>query len=172
MKKILPIVMLLAMAVWAVFNFVKQDSSAEEKDVGLQIGNLAPDFELQTLAGETVRLSDFRGEPVLLNFWATWCGPCRSEMPDMQRFHEDTGAAVLAINLTDTETNTQNVPDFQKEYALTFPILLDEDGKVSKRYEIRPIPTTYIIDSDGIIQFFVFGPLNYEQMKLEFDKLE
>ncbi|WP_018933458.1 redoxin domain-containing protein [Gracilibacillus lacisalsi] len=172
MKKWIISAVLLAMVVWAVIDMVTDNKVTEADNIGLEVGNIAPDFELETLDGETVKLSDYRGEPVMLNFWATWCPPCRSEMPDMQRFYQDTDMNILAINLTDTEANVEDVGQFIEEYDLTFTIPLDQGNIVGDRYQIRPIPTTYMLDSNGIIQFNVFGPLNYDQMMLEYNKLK
>ncbi len=150
------------------------DSSQDpaNAEVGLEKGNLAPDFELTTLDDETVKLSDFRGERVMLNFWASWCGPCRAEMPDMQQFYEDKDVIILAVNLTDTETEMSDVTNFVDEYSLTFPILLDEETEVADLYRIQPIPTSYLIDSNGIIHNVAFGALNYELMVKEFEQMQ
>ncbi|GGM19395.1 thiol:disulfide interchange protein tlpA [Paraliobacillus quinghaiensis] len=145
----------------------ESEVSEQEQDkgnIGIQVGNEAPNFSLETLSGEKVQLADYRGERVMLNFWATWCPPCRAEMPDMQKFHEQTDIKILAVNLTESEAARQDVHDFVEEYGLTFPILMDENTNVATEYAIRPIPTTYMIDSNGIIQQKSFGPMNYEQM--------
>ncbi|QGH36442.1 redoxin domain-containing protein [Gracilibacillus salitolerans] len=172
MKKWIISAVLLAMMAWAVIEFVTDNKVTEADNIGLEIGNTAPDFKLETWDGETVKLSDYRGEPVMLNFWATWCPPCRSEMPDIERFYQDTGMNILAINLTKTESDLEDVGQFVEEYGLSFAIPLDQDNVVGDRYQIRPIPTTYMIDSDGVIQFYVFGPLNYDQLMLEYNKLK
>ncbi|BAC12808.1 peroxiredoxin family protein [Oceanobacillus iheyensis] len=139
---------------------------------GTEVGERAPDFELKTIDGQQLRLSDFKGERVLINFWTTWCPPCRQEMPDMQRFYQDLQPNILAVNLTDTEMNKEQVVRFSQELELTFPILLDEKGEVSKAYRISPIPTTYMIDSEGIIRHKSYGALTYEQMVAEYNKME
>ncbi|MFP3360201.1 TlpA disulfide reductase family protein, partial [Planococcus sp. SIMBA_143] len=87
---------------------------------------------MKTLDGKQVRLSDYRGERVLLNFWSTWCPPCRQEMPDMQQFFQDKDPVILAVNLTDTEVNQKTVREFIEEFGVTFPVLLDEKAKVSQ----------------------------------------
>lgn len=151
----------------------EDDSNAsDDVAVGLEVGNTAPDFELQTLTGEKSRLSDFRGKKVMINFWATWCPPCRAEMPDMEKFHQDKDIVILAINLTETENTLQQVEDFIEEYNLTFPILLDEKIEVAELYMVQPIPTSYMIDSSGAISFKAFGSLNYDYMVQEFEKME
>lgn len=100
-----------------------ENEKGEETEVGLDIGNVAPDFELETLDGDMVKLSDFRRNKVMINFWATWCPPCRAEMPDMERFHQDKDIVILAVNLTDTENSIKNIENFANEFNLTFPIL-------------------------------------------------
>lgn len=150
----------------------------EEEDViasdvvGLDKGQIAPDFELTTLDGETVKLSDYRGKRVMLNFWATWCPPCRAEMPDMQKFHEDKDVVILAVNLRETESNTEKVQAFIDERDLTFPVLLDEETVVADQYQIQPIPSSFLIDSDGRIHNKAFGALNYDLMVQEFEKMQ
>jgi len=112
----------------------------------------APDFQLLNLDGQTVSLSDFRGKPVMLNFWATWCGPCRAEMPYIQQVYDersDDGLVVLAINIGES---LAKVKGFMQDYGLTFPVLLDIQTEVAKQYNIQVIPTTFFIDPDGGIQ--------------------
>src|SRR5699024_7178323 len=113
--------------------------------VGLEKGKLAPDFEVTTLDGEHVKLSDYRGERVMLNFWATWCPPCRAEMPDMQKVYEKENVTILAVNMIETESNEEDVADFVKSYELTFPILIDENSNIMMDYRIQAYPTSYLI---------------------------
>ncbi|MFQ6122048.1 MAG: redoxin domain-containing protein [Dehalococcoidales bacterium] len=124
-----------------------------------QAGKLAPDFQLQSLDGQTVSLSDFRGKPVFLNFWASWCEPCRVEMPFIQEIYQDKewadkGLVILGINLGE---NPSRVKQFMESYGLSFPTLLDTDQNVALKYNIRFIPTTFFIDKDGIIQDIKLG---------------
>lgn len=149
----------------------EDDTSSEEPLIGLEEGNAAPDFDLETLEGGDVSLSDYRGERVLLNFWATWCPPCRAEMPDLEKFNQNNDVTILAVNLTQTEDDLETIEDFIDEYDATFPILLDEDVEVAGLYGIQPIPTSYMIDSDGIIRKKVFGALQYDMMVSELDKM-
>ena len=110
----------------------------------------APDFTLPTLSGGTIRLADFRGKVVLLNFWATWCVPCRMEMPALEAFyqrHKDAGLAVLAINL-DT-LSTTSVEAFVQEVMVTFPVALDPSWSIAGGYRVLGLPTTYFIDRAG-----------------------
>lgn len=135
--------------------------------VGLMKGNIAPDFVLESLDGEERKLSDYRGKKVILNMWATWCPPCREEMPDMQQLHEQYGdgdVAIVAVNLTSSEQAIEDVTEFVEEYGLTFPVLLDPKEQVSGRYQIVSIPTSYILDVEGKIQQKVVGPMSFEMM--------
>ena len=121
---------------------------------GSEAEMLAPDFQLISLDGQTVSLSDFRGKPVLLNFWATWCGPCEFEMPFLQEIHEDEewsqkGLVILTVDIGEHPTK---VKLFASSLNLSFIILLDIDQDVALKYNIRAIPTTFFIDKDGIIQ--------------------
>ena len=111
----------------------------------------APDFTLKDLVDNPVSLSHLRGRVVFLNFWATWCPPCREEMPSMERLHQTfkgRGLLVLAVNL---QESPNLVRKFTRNFGLTFPILLDETGEVSSAYGARAIPVTYLIDTNGSI---------------------
>ena len=119
---------------------------------GTRVGNLAPDFQLYNLEGKAVSLSGLQGKPVMLNFWATWCGPCVHEMPDLQEVHEEwssKGLELLAVNI---RGNTSQVTQFLQSHKLSLPVLLDIKSDVARNYNIRGIPTTFFIDKDGIIQ--------------------
>jgi len=121
----------------------------------------AKPFALPTLEGKTVRLADFRGKVVFLNFWATWCPACREEMPSMERLHrefKDRGLVVLAVDL---EESGDAVAKFMKEFGLTFPALLDRDGRVRDSYAVRFIPTTYLVGKDGELLGRVIGPKDW-----------
>lgn len=175
------IIAVIALAVgWAIYDFVidssaensVKDFNVEDVDVGLERGKRAPDFELTTLAGETVKLSDFRGERVMLNFWATWCPPCRAEIPDMQKFYEDEDVTILAVNAFETERNMDVVTEFVDEFGMTFDVLIDEESKAVTIYDIFSFPTTFMIDSNGIIQNLATGALNYEQMVQQLGEMD
>ncbi|WP_085993200.1 TlpA family protein disulfide reductase [Oceanobacillus senegalensis] len=171
MKKIrwIPLFLGAFLVVFIAGNLAAED---QEGNVGLEIGNVAPDFEVETMDGEKMKLSDLQGKPVMLNFWATWCPPCRVEMPDMQRFHENHEVVVLAVNLTDTEINKNDVKKFVNQFGLTFPIGLDQDGSISTAYRINPIPTTFMIDSEGKIRHKAFGAMEYDTMVEELQKMK
>ena len=119
---------------------------------------LAPDFQLPNLEGQSISLSDFRGEPVLVNFWASWCGPCIYEMPFIQEVYEEwsgQGLVVLAINKGESLSTAK---DFMQSGNFSFPVLLDINQYVALEYNVRSIPTTFFIDKDGIIQAIKVGP--------------
>jgi peroxiredoxin len=122
-----------------------------------QVGFAAPDFTLETHAGDSVSLAELRGQVVLVNFWATWCPPCRAEMPAIQQVYQayrDQGFTVLAV---DVQENQAQVAAFVAERELSFPVLMDADGSVSARYQVRAMPSTFFVDQEGIIQEVTLG---------------
>ncbi len=128
-------------------------------NIAPQAGFTAPDFTLKTSDGETYTLSDFRGQAVLVNLWATWCPPCRAEMPAIDKMYQeykDQGLIVLAIDMTYQDDPSAVVP-FAKEYGLTFPVLLEETGDVASAYQLRSLPSSYFINRTGVIQEVVIG---------------
>lgn len=136
------------------------DDSSLDNEFGLEINKRAPNFELTTLSGDTVRLSDYKGKRVVLNFWASWCPPCRFEMPHMENYYQKykdlENVEILAVNMTTMERGgnekiEENIEAFIDKYQLTFPVPLDEDGKVMDLYKVMDFPTTYFINSEGMI---------------------
>lgn len=137
-------------------------------------GHPAPDFSLATVAGDEIRLSDLRGQPVILNFWASWCGPCRVEMPELQAAHASQskgGVAVIGVNLSKREGNMDDVPAFIKEFGVTFPVLLDVDGDVARLYQVRGQPASVFIDREGTVQTVWYGPVNEAFITERIDEL-
>ncbi len=127
------------------------------------VGYLAPDFSLRNLKGNYQSLDSFSGQVVVLNFWATWCVPCRVEMPSFEKLYRryrSEGVTVLAVTLD--KNSEQNIKSFVEEYELSFPVLLDEEGKVERLYPSMTIPFTYVIDRDGRIVARVDGAKNWE----------
>ncbi len=181
-RKILAVCLVLVLIGYAGYEkFIKEKEAAQPTaqeifaSKGLEIGKEAPDFEMQQLNGAKVKLSDLRGKKVILNFWATWCPPCKKEIPEMQKFNEKHGKdiAILAVNYTISEKGkAQGVQQFATEQGVTFPILLDTDSSVSNMYKVITIPTSYFIDSKGIIQQKFIGPMTYEFMKKTIKKMK
>lgn len=198
MKKAILIVLVVAAFGWAAYDFLStsgdkaveesndgssngnkmipasdDNESVEESDaVGITKGDIAPDFGLKTIEGEEVSLSDYRGQKVIVNFWATWCPPCRAEIPDFRKLYKNKDVEILAVNLTDTESSRDNVAPFVEDFEMTFPVLMDEDSEVSTTYQVMAYPTSYMIDSNGHIQFIAMGAMNYDLMVQELEKME
>ena len=130
------------------------------------VGYLAPDFSLRNLKGNYESLDSFRGQVVVLNFWATWCAPCRVEMPSFEKLYRryrSEGVAVLAVTLD--KNAGPKIKSFVDEYELSFPILLDEKGEVERLYPSMTIPFTYVIDREGRVVARVDGAKNWESNK-------
>jgi len=124
---------------------------------GVNISDLALDFQYKDSGGKTVFLSDFRGKPVLLNFWATWCYPCRSEMPYLQQVYQEWSGRGLVLLTVNIGESASQVDRFFEAYNLTMPVVLDTDKSIARKYNVTGIPTSLFIDKDGIIQQKVVG---------------
>ena len=128
----------------------------------IAVGSPAPDFVLEDLAGNRVRLSDFRGKTVVLNFWATWCPPCRAEMPDFQATFEQRRPrddfVVLAVDRL-AEDDRAAVERFVEDFGLAFPVLLDATDEVVRHYGVPGLPSTFFIDRDGVLRARNLGPV-------------
>ena len=127
---------------------------------------LAPEFELRDPDGNIHRLSDYRGRVAIVNFWATWCPPCRAEMPSMERAWkqiESEGILMIGINVGE---DLETVNAFTEEYPVTFPLLLDEDAKTSIEWPVRGMPTTFVVDTEGRIVYRAVGEREWDDPDL------
>ncbi|OJF91848.1 TlpA disulfide reductase family protein [Alkalibacterium sp. 20] len=155
--------------------FAAQNSENETGSMiefGLNPGNTAYDFELEDMEGNTVKLSDYRGQKVFLNFWASWCPPCRVEMPHLQEFHEEQDdVVILGVNVTSSESNLDNVPVFVEEFGLTFTNVYGPTD-ITDLYRVESLPTSYFIGTKGIIYERVVGPVTKDILEAKFSMIE
>jgi cytochrome c biogenesis protein CcmG/thiol:disulfide interchange protein DsbE len=134
-------------------------TDASGRPSAVKIGELAPEIDLPSLSGDRLTLSKLLGHPVLVNFWATWCGPCRQEFPALVRKYkqyQDQGFVVLAVNTQDPNTD-EGVQTFARNTLVNFPILRDRNDQLTKMYNIRGLPTSIFIDRKGIVRDVVIG---------------
>jgi cytochrome c biogenesis protein CcmG/thiol:disulfide interchange protein DsbE len=124
-----------------------------------EIGHPAPDFTLTALDGSEVSLSDFRGQPVVLNFWATWCPPCRAEVPALQSVSESLAGEVVILGVS-LQESPSTVSQFADEFGISYPVVLDQSAEAYLMYRVRSIPTTFFIDERGVVTEVFSGPLN------------
>ena len=147
----------------------KLENEGLEFEIGSDENNVAPDFELRNLSDEMIKLSDYKGKKVFLNFWASWCGPCRIEMPHMENYYkkykDSENVEIIAVNMTTDERKIENVEKFVDSLGLSFPVLLDPVGEIIDLYDFDYYPTTYLINTDGII----VGKFSYavDEQKIE-----
>ena len=145
------------------------------KTPAAEANRLAPDFLLQTLDGERLRLSDLRGRPLLVNFWASWCGPCRIEMPDLVEAyiqHGPQGFLVLAVNQREAD---DRIRPFVEEFGLPFPILMDRDGEVARTWRVggpmQGLPSSYFVGRDGTVQKVIHGGITAKTLAEGLDRI-
>jgi peroxiredoxin len=129
------------------------------KSAAAQIGRAAPDFRLRAPDGSVATLDSFRGKYVLLNFWASWCVPCQSEAPILQKLTDGTPANLVVLGVNQQE-DAGAAKQFEKDFQLTYPVVLDFDGDVSQAYHVIGLPVTFLIGPDGVIQRAYSGPLS------------
>ena len=137
-------------------------------------GSEAPDFTVYDLEGNAYKLSDFRGKPVLLNFWASWCGPCQMEMPDFQKYYESHGDKVnfVIVNLTDGQQETvESASAFIAEKGYTFPVYYDTDVDAAVKYGVSAVPVSYFIDAEGYFVAWAQGALTADMLQQGMDML-
>jgi peroxiredoxin len=162
---------------WILFSSSMITAANSQSGAGLEpapvAGHPAPNFELSTPDGELVRLSDYKGQPVIVNFWATWCGPCRAEFPEFQQAAVDNADRLVIIGVNSTATDqVDNIPPFIDEFGITFPIVLDQSGDVVDQYRVLGLPTTVFIDSNGVVNEVFTGPLNKAYIESKISELQ
>ncbi len=138
------------LTIWALMWLITVNAATELKEV-------APDFTLKSLKGSNLKLSEFRGDVVMINFWATWCGPCRQEMPilnDLYLKYRDNGFTLLGVNV---EKNTSKAANMIRDLKVVFPVLFDTENEVSKLYKVEAMPSTILVDRDGNMRYLHRG---------------
>lgn len=153
------LVVLAGAIVFTIYN-----TATKDKAETLKVGMDAPDFELVDLDGNTHRLSDYKGQGVFLNFWGTWCPPCKKEMPAMNRQYEvykDQGVHVLSVNIAQSEFEVSN---FAESYNLSFPIVIDKTKSVMQAYNVFNLPATILVSPEGKVEKIITGEMNDKQI--------
>lgn len=169
------IIIVILSLIWLVLTPILLPSvQASEQPSAAHPGFIAPDFTLETPGGETVSLSDYRGQPVLVFLWASWCSVCKSTLPGLQTVYEDfapQGFEILAVNMTTQDTLTSAISYFQSQ-GYTFPMLIDADGQVAKDYQMHALPTSILIDPDGIVLEVTVGAgMNGGALRAKLDQI-
>ncbi len=174
MNKMLKVTLVIILALGLIIAGGSAGCSPEGPAPGPQVGKLAPDFQFNNPEGQSVSLSDYQGNPVLINFWQIRCPPCRIEMPYIQQVYDEwhsKGLVVLAINIGESPSQ---VKEFMQSQGLSFPVLLDMQGKVAEQYNVLiwGIPETFFVDKDGIIQAIRVGAFpNKAAIEKSLDKI-
>ena len=168
-------IILLLSAITVAASLAASGCSVEWKPSQIpETGEIAGDFRLEDLDGNSVALSDFLGRPVLLNFWATWCAPCREEIPLLKTIHADSQwqneeLVILPVNIGEGKST---VKEFTEEYEVSFTVLLDTERTVFRQYFVRGVPTTYFIDRKGVIQSVTIGAfVDIEEIEKNLNKI-
>jgi peroxiredoxin len=154
----LAVVVFLVVAALAVGAFFFWQS---RKTPPVEEGDMAPNFTLPVLGGGEASLADYKGKVVLLNIWATWCNPCREEMPSMEQLYSNMKGKPFEILASSIDTGDSEVGPFVKKLGLTFPILLDKEKKVNNLYQATGVPESFIIDKNGVVRDHILGPVNW-----------
>ncbi|CAH1193739.1 Thiol-disulfide oxidoreductase ResA [Paenibacillus plantiphilus] len=156
-RKALQSVILLIAVIAAAYAIMKP--LLEKEGDLIKVGEAVPDFTLVNMEGEAVELKDYRGKGVIINFWGTWCGPCEKEMPRMNEAYRSKpdDVEILAVNLPESPVS---VSAFVEKYGIDFPVLMDADGDVVAAYKVGPIPVTFLVDENGILQERILGELS------------
>jgi peroxiredoxin len=163
---------LLLGSAWILESREQVDTQAEAASIAEApaVGYQAPDFTLPTLSGDSFTLSAHRGQPVVVNFWATWCPPCRAEMPDFQEASIKYNGQVAIIGVNDGETS-ERVGPFARDMGITYPLPVDEQSAVSRRYRVNSLPSTFFIDAEGVIQYVHIGLINKAVLESKIEEI-
>ena len=165
MKKI--VLLLTALFLLSISAFGENQKKPTPK-VGYEIGNIIPDFSITDLNGKSKSIKEFRGKTVMLNFWATWCPPCRAEMPSMEKlWNKSKNKNFVIIAVSVDQSPTSKVAEFIKTNKYTFPVFHDANGKLAAMFLIRSIPTTYIVDKSGVILSKTRGAEDWSKLELK-----
>ena len=135
---------------------IKETPNPDGLPIGSEIGYLAPDFRLETEEGEVVVLSDFRGRPVFINFFAVWCGPCRFEMPEIESVYNSLGDDLVVLTV-DVRESAERVKAYKELLGLTMPTVMDTHRQVATAYQVPGLPWTFILDDKGVVRHIKFG---------------
>lgn len=157
--------LLLVALVFALYSSFVKDPNA------VKVGSKAPNFSLEQLHGSELALADLNGKGVVLNFWGTWCEPCKAEMPALQEKYEtykDKGLVVVGVNIGESPIT---IEPFIKQFGIDFPILLDRKSQITKLYRIGPIPTTFFISPEGKVEDIFIGQLNEAMIESKVEKI-
>jgi len=166
------VVLILGLA-WIGLTRVRTDAASNQTISVPRENFKAPDFSLKSAFGEDVSIQALKGKPILINFWASWCPPCREEMPAIQAVYEEykyLDLEVLSINAADQD-NLEAAAQLIEQSGIEFPVLYDHKGLVSNLYEVRSFPTSFFIDTDGIIRKIVVGGLSEALMRIQIENL-
>lgn len=156
---------------WIVLNRISEQSNPGELEPAPVVGRLAPEIALVSLSGESLQLSDFRGQPVIINFWATWCAPCRAETPELQDLHRERGDEVIIFSVNATAQDQGDIAGFVEEFGVTFPVVLDTEAVAFKDYNVIGLPTTIFVNAEGVINEIFTGPVNRAYMESKIAEL-
>lgn len=181
MKTKIGVIIILCLLAIFIGNIIQKTMDSEEikgieeEPTNVEKEKVAPNIVLQNLQGETVELADYKGKNVVLNFWTTWCPPCKEEMPHLQKYYDKykdkQNVEVLGVNLTFADDSEKKVKQFVENYNLDFPILLTNDEKVEALYRIATIPSTFFLDTEGRINQKIVGQLDEKSLHFYVNEL-
>lgn len=171
---LLTFLLLGAGVLWTIQARVPSSEASGSQIPSPRTGFPAPDFVLENFYGDPLALSSLRGQVVVLNVWASWCSPCRAEMPALEKVYKDKqarGLVVLGVNSTIQDSGT-NARTFANEMGVSFPLVLDRAGAVTSRYRVQALPTTFVLDRQGVIRSVIIGgPLSEATLRSQVDAL-